>query len=82
MGRKGFLAFLDIEKAYDRVNRYKMCKMLERVGVSLKFTSIIRSLYEHTRAKFSLGDIETDQVEQQRCKTGLPGFPVTVRTLY
>ena len=65
-GKKGYIAFLDIEKAYDRVNRYKMCKILERVGVSDKFTSIIKSLYEHTRAKYSLGDIETDCVESNR----------------
>lgn len=65
-GRKGYFAFLDIEKAYDRVNRYKMCKILETVGVSEKIVNIIKSMYENTRARYSMGDIETDWVESKR----------------
>lgn len=38
-GRKKYLAFLDIEKAYDRVDRRMLCKVLEKVGVSEKIYS-------------------------------------------
>jgi len=33
---KGYFAFLNIEKVYDKLNRYKLFKILERVGMSEK----------------------------------------------
>ena len=64
-GRKKYLAFLDIEKAYDRVDRRMLCKVLDEVGVSGKIVRIIRSMYENTRALFSMGDLETGWVSSK-----------------
>ena len=65
-GGKLYLEFLDIEKAYDRVNREMVCKVLEKVGLSRKIVNIVRSMYENTRAKYRLGNIETEWVRSER----------------
>ena len=65
-GKKGYFAFLDIEKAYDRVDRRVLCKVLRKCGMSDKIVKIIESMYENTKAKYSLGDIETDWVSSNR----------------
>ena len=64
--RKGFFAFLDIEKAYDRVNRNVLFKVLRKCGMSDKIVKIIESMYENTKAKYNLGDIETEWVCSNR----------------
>jgi len=61
-----YLAFLDIEKAYDKVNRHLMWKLLETIGLSDKIINIIKSLYVDTKAKFTLGDIESGWVYSKR----------------
>ena len=66
MGGKTYLAFLDIEKAYDRVNRSLLCRLLSKIGLSDRIVSIIRSMYDDTRAVYRLGDIETDWVGSRR----------------
>lgn len=63
---KVYLAFLDIEKAYDRVNRGILWELLEHLGFGSKAVNILKSLYQNTRAKFSLGNIETDWVESKK----------------
>ena len=65
-GGKLYLGFLDIEKAYDRVSREMLCKVLEKVGLSEKIVNIIRSMYEDTKAKYRLGNIETEWVRSER----------------
>ena len=55
-GGKLYLGFLDIEKAYDRVNRERLGRVLEKIGLSAKVVNIVRSMYVDTRAKYSLGD--------------------------
>ena len=65
-GGKLYIGFLDIEKAYDRVNRSLMCAVLEKVGISEKIVNIVRSMYKDTRAKFTLGNLETDWVKSER----------------
>ena len=65
-GGKLYLGFLDIEKAYDRVNREMLGKVLGKIGLSAKITNIVRSMYVDTRAKYRLGDIETDWVKSER----------------
>ena len=63
---KLYLGFLDIEKAYDRVNRRQLCAVLEKVGLSEKIVNIVRSMYEDTKAKYRLGNLETDWVKSER----------------
>ena len=66
VGGRLYCAFLDIEKAYDRVDRNILCKVLEKIGLSEKWVKVIRSMYENTRAKYSLGDTESDWVRSVR----------------
>ena len=60
------MGFLDIEKAYDRVNREMLGIVLEKIGLSDKIVNIVRSMYVDTKAKYRLGDIETDWVKSER----------------
>ena len=66
IGGKLYLGFLDIEKAYDRVNRGMLCSVLERVGLSEKIVNIIKSMYVGTRAIYRLGNLETEWVKSER----------------
>ena len=65
-GRRMYVAFLDVEKAYDRVKRDILYSVLERLGMSEKIVSIVRSLYRETRAIYTLGNIRTDWMYSQR----------------
>ena len=57
---------MDIEKAYDRVNRQVLCKVLKKFGMSEKVVRIIESMYVNTKARYTLGDIETEWVLSNR----------------
>ena len=65
-GRQCFIAFMDIEKAYDRINRSLMWEICKKVGLNPKIINILKSLYSDTKAKYSLGGIESDWVESKR----------------
>ena len=65
-GKKCYIAFLDIEKAYDRVNRELMWKISKRVGFKDDLRNIIKSLYIDTKARYRLEEIQTDWVESKR----------------
>ena len=61
-----YLAFLDIEKAYDKVNRSTLIYTLEKLGFPSKLCKLINSMYKNTKSKFFFGDIETDWVTLKR----------------
>ena len=65
-GKKAYMAFLDIEKAYDRVDRRILCDLLMKVGMSEKIVNIVRSMYESTKAIYRLGHLETGWVRSMR----------------
>ena len=58
-----YLVFLDLEKAYDTVNRDKLFRLLRHVGVDRKIIRVIESLYEGNEVQFTLGDVTTGWVE-------------------
>ena len=64
--KKAYFGFLDIEKAYDRVDRGILLGLLEKIGIPERIISIIRSMYTDTRSKYKLGDTHTDYVELGR----------------
>ena len=65
--KKGvYIAFLDIEKAYDRVDRKIMCKVLRRVDFEENLVKVIESMYVNMRAKISLGDLYSEWVYSKR----------------
>ena len=43
-----------------------LAKVLEKIGLNAKITTITRSIYVDTRAKYRLGDIQTDWVKSER----------------
>ena len=65
-GRKKYLALIDIEKAYDRMIRRMLCKVLKRIGMSEKIVKIISSMYVSTGAKISMGNLETGWMNSKR----------------
>ena len=65
-GRKGYIAFIDIRKAYDRVDRDCLFKVMEQLGIPEKFRNIIIDMYTNTKMKFILGDIQTEWVHCNR----------------
>ena len=61
-----YLAFLDIEKAYDKVNRHTLIQVLTSLGFHSKLCNIIKSMYTNTRARYIFGDIETNWVKLEK----------------
>ena len=58
-GKKLFIAFLDIEKAYDNVNREILQVVLRKLGVPEKYRKLIKGMYTNTKVKYVFGNIET-----------------------
>ena len=50
------LCFIDLEKAYDNVNRYKLFKIIPEHKISPKMIRIIQKLHKNTRVSIKLGD--------------------------
>ena len=61
-----YIGFLDIEKAYDRVNRDTLTYVLKKIGFPSKIYNIINSMYRNTKSKFTFGEIESDWVKVER----------------
>ena len=59
MGKELYLTFLDLEKAYDTVDRKKLLELLLKIGVDENVVRVIRGLYEDNQVKFTLGNIST-----------------------
>ena len=64
--QEGYFAFLDLEKAYDKIDRGILCKVLIGVGFSDKIVNIIKDMYTNTKTKFNLGVLETGWVQQKK----------------
>lgn len=58
-----YLVFIDIEKAYDTVNRQILIKLLRHIGVDEKIVEVIENLYNDNKVQFTLGDITTDWLQ-------------------
>ena len=48
--RELYLVFLDIEKAYDKMNRKTLMTVLEKLGIPEKIRNLIKGLYKNTKA--------------------------------
>ena len=57
-GLETWVMFLDLVKAFDRVPRELLWKILEKFGVPEKIIFLLRSLHQNVCVKFSVCDIE------------------------
>ena len=87
-GRKEeiFVAFLDMEKAYDRVNRKKLFEVMRCYGVHEKLVRLIERFYDGSLMKFELEEVTTrwcksDSGVRQGCPLSPLLFNIYVREL-
>ena len=64
--RKTYMAFVDLEKAYDNVSREKLWKVLYAYGVKGRLLRAIQALYVNGRAKVKVGEMESELFEVYR----------------
>ena len=57
-GKDSFWAFMDLEKAYDRVDRDAMWRMLGIYGVGGKLLSAVKSFYADSKTCVRVGNKE------------------------
>lgn len=57
------LCFIDLEKAYDNVNRHKLFKILPEYNISPKMIRIIQKIYENTKVSIKLGDQKSEHIQ-------------------
>ena len=62
------IAFVDLRKAYDTVNRERLWEVLREAGLGGKFLSIVQGLYQGHRKTVTLG---VDKTRQLACSRGL-----------
>ena len=60
-----YCMFLDIEKAYDTVNRQIMWELVERLGFDEHIRKILKSMYRNTIAKYHLNEVVIDEVRSE-----------------
>ena len=57
--------FLDIEIAYDTVNRKMMWELVERLGFDEHIRKILQSMYRNTIAKYHWNEVVIDEVKRE-----------------
>ena len=62
-GKDSYWAFMDLEKAYDRVDREAMWRMLSMYGIGGKLLSAVKSFYVDSRACVRVGNKESSSFE-------------------
>ena len=67
-GRKVYAAFMDLEKAYDRVDREGMWRVLRIYGVDGELLRAVKSMYEGARAAVRVDD-ELNEFFSLKCWT-------------
>ena len=54
------MAFIDLSKAFDTVNRELLWEIMRRSGCPNKFTNIVRAFHDQMRATVAIGGEETE----------------------
>ena len=80
------MAFIDMEKAYDRVNRKKLFEVMRGYGVQEKLVVVIDRIYDGGKVKFEVEGIMTrwcksDSGVRQGCPLSPLLFNIYVREL-
>jgi len=56
------MAFLDLEKAFDRVNRNQLWQILNGRGIPYHLIEVIRSLYRNSSVRIDTGRKILDEI--------------------
>jgi hypothetical protein len=78
-----FMCFIDIQKAYDSVNRKLLWKICQRYGLTDKIVRLLKLIYKNTRAKVRInGELsESFDIETGVMQGGIPS-PVLFNMLF
>ena len=60
LGLSTFLSFIDVQKAFDSIDRNLLFFKLSQIGISGKFYNAIKAMYSNPRSKILLNEYETD----------------------
>ncbi len=60
------MAFLDIRKAYDKVNREKLWQKMEQLGYGGKLLRILKALYKDLTAVVTLDDVTSEPIRMSQ----------------
>jgi Reverse transcriptase (RNA-dependent DNA polymerase) len=72
-----FMCFLDIEKAYDRVDREKLFDVMRKMGIDGEFVNLLGLLYKDGGYIYQWEDIETNKIGSEiGLKQGCPLSPM------
>ena len=72
-----FVAFIDMEKAYDKVNRKKLFEVMRGYGVQGLLVEVIERIYDGSMVKFELENIMTAWCKSDSAaRQGCPLFPL------
>ena len=75
-GKRLYAAFLDLDKAYDRVWRTGLWEALKQYGVEGRLLKAVQGLYKDSEATVKVGEEMTDWFEVQRgVRQGCPMSP-------
>ena len=85
-GRELFVAFIDLEKAYDRVNRVKLWEALRQAQVGKGLVRAVQSLYMECEARVKIGEkqwmwFNVNQAVRQGCTLSPWLFNVCLDTI-
>jgi hypothetical protein len=64
-----FVAFMDLEKVYDRVDRMAMWEVLRMYVVGDKILSVIKSMYEKSMVCVKIGQSWGGSLKWMGCRT-------------
>ena len=72
-----FVAFIDMQKAYDRVNRKKLFEVMRGYGVQYILVDVIERIYDWRMVKFELESIMTAWCQSDSgVRQGCPPSPL------
>ena len=81
-GEELLVTCLDLEKAYDRVDRGKLWEVMRKRGMTEGMVKVLEKIYEEVRIQFVLGDMRSGWVQVGRgVRQGCPMSP-TLFNLY
>lgn len=72
---KTFMAFVDLEKAFDNVNWKILFNIMENVGIDIKDRNILHAIYKNQKAEIKINFTTKAANIQKRVRQGCPLSP-------